>query len=133
MREAMERRLGYRVRPSLVWQRKRYDTMELILGIVNDGVAGVPGILGIYAETADGRVKVGGNLDAGQPIAGKLRQASIILPKDMDGQQIILRAEIEVKGVRRPVRWACHERTNPDGSLTIRLKKGSDPDWKKGV
>jgi len=130
---AMEQRLGYRVRPSIIWQRKRYDTMELILGIVNDGVAGVPGILGIYAETADGRVKVGGNLDAGQPIAGKLRQASIILPKDMDGQQIVLRAEIEVKGVRRPVRWACHERTNPDGSLTIRLKKGSDPDWKKGV
>ena len=33
--QAMERRLGYRVRPSLIWQRKRYDTMELILGIVN--------------------------------------------------------------------------------------------------
>ncbi len=93
----------------------------------------MPGILGIYAETADGRVKVGGNLDAGQPDAGKFRQASIILPKGMDDQQIILRAEIEVKGVRRPVRWACHERTNPDGSLTIRLKKGSDADWKRGV
>ena len=129
----MEQRLGYRVRPSIIWQRKRYDTMELILGIVNDGVAGVPGILGIYAETPDGRVKVGGNLDAGQPFAGKLRQAAIILPKDMDGQQVILRAELEVKGVRRPVRWACQERTNADGSLTIRLKKGSDPDWKKGV
>ncbi len=51
----------------------------------------------------------------------------------MDGQQIILRAELEVKGVRQAVRWACHEKTNPDGSLTIRLKKGSDPDWKKGV
>ena len=47
---AMEQRLGYRIRPSLIWQRKRYDTMELILGIVNDGVAGVPGVLGIYAE-----------------------------------------------------------------------------------
>jgi hypothetical protein len=51
----------------------------------------------------------------------------------MDGQQIVLRAELEVKGVRRPVRWACYERTNPDGSLTIRLKKGSDSNWKKGV
>ena len=37
----MEQRLGYRVRPSIIWQRKRYDTMELILGIVNDGVAGM--------------------------------------------------------------------------------------------
>jgi hypothetical protein len=51
----------------------------------------------------------------------------------MDGQQIILRAELEVKGVRRPVRWACHERTNPDGSLTIRTKKSGDANWRKGV
>ncbi len=131
--QAMERRLGYRVRPSLIWQRKRYDTMELIVGIANDGVAGVPGVLGIYAETLDGTVKIGGNLDAGQPYAGHLRQCSLILPKGMDGKQIKLRAELEVKGVRRPVRWACHEPTNSDGSLTIRLKNGSDPDWKKGV
>jgi hypothetical protein len=54
-------------------------------------------------------------------------------PKGMDGQQIIPRAELEVKGMHRPVRWACYERTNPDGSLTIRLKKGSDSNWKKGV
>ncbi len=130
---AMEQRLGYRVRPSLIWQRKRYDTMELIVGIVNDGVAGVPGVLSVYAESSDGRVKVGGSLDPGQPYAGKLRQASLILPKGMDGQQITLRAELEVKGLRRPVRWACHEKTNPDGSVTIRLKKGSDSNWRKGV
>lgn len=130
---AMEQRLGYRVRPSLVWQRKRYDTMELIVGIVNDGVAGVPGVLGVYAETPDGKVKVGGNLDAGQPYAGKLRQASLILPKGLDGEHVNLRAEIEVKGVRRPVRWACHEKTNADGSLAIRLKRGSDTNWAKGV
>jgi TAT (twin-arginine translocation) pathway signal sequence len=130
---AMEQRLGYRIRPSLIWQRKRYDTMELILGIMNDGVAGVPGVLGIFAESLDGRIRVGGNLDAGQPYAGRMRQASILLPKGMDGQQVVLRAELEVKGVWRPVRWACHERTNADGSLTIRIKKGSDPDWKKSV
>jgi hypothetical protein len=131
--QAMEQRLGYRVRPSLIWQRKRYDTMELILGIVNDGVAGVPGVLGIYAESMDGSVRLGGNLDAGQPYAGQFRQASIILPKGMDGQQIKLRAELEVKGVKRPVRWACQHPTNPDGSLTIRLKNGSDSGWRKGV
>lgn len=130
---AMEQRLGYRVRPSLIWQRKRYGTMELILGIANDGVAGVPGVLGVYAESLDGKIKVGGNLDPGEPRAGQIRLASIILPKGMDGEQVILRAEIEVKGVRRPVRWACRQQTNPDGSLTIRLKKGSDSGWRKGV
>ena len=96
----MEQRLGYRVRPSFNWQRERYGTMELILGIANDGVAGVPGVLGIYAESLDGKVKVGGNLDAEEPRAGQIRQASLILPKGMDGQQIVLRAELEVKGVR---------------------------------
>ena len=131
--KAMEQRLGYRVRPSLIWQRKRHDTMELILGIVNDGVAGVPGVLGVYAESLDGRVRVGGNLDAGQPYAGQFRQASLILPKGMDGQQIKLRAELDVKGLKRPARWACDHPTNPDGSLTIRLKKGSDSGWRKGV
>jgi len=130
---AMAQRLGYRIRPSLSWQRKRYGTIELILGIANDGVAGVPGILGIYVESIDGKIRVGGNLDAGEPRAGKIRQASLILPKSMDGEQIVLRAELEVKGVRRPVRWACRQPGNPDGSLTIRLKKGSDPGWRKGV
>lgn len=69
-------------------------------------------------------MKVGGNLDAGEPHAGKMRQASLILPKGTDGQQIVLRAEIEVKSVRRPVRWARCEGIKPDGSLTFRLKKG---------
>ena len=130
---AMEQRLGYRVRPTLIWQRKRHGTMELILAISNDGVAGIPGVLGVYVEGPDGSTRIGGNLDAGEPNAGKMRQASILLPNGWDGRQVILRAEIETKGVKRAVRWACHERTNPDGSLTFRLKKGSDPDWKKGV
>jgi hypothetical protein len=60
---AMQQRLGYRVRPSLVWQRKRYGTMELIIGIANHGVAGLPGVLGVYAESLDGTIKVGGNLE----------------------------------------------------------------------
>ena len=29
--ETMQRRIGYRVRPSWVWQRKRYDTTELVV------------------------------------------------------------------------------------------------------
>jgi hypothetical protein len=125
--EMQQRRMGYRVRPSWVWQRKRYGTAELILGIVNDGVAGVPGVLGVYVETPDGKVKVGGNLDAGQPYAGKVRQASFVLPTGLDGQEVRLRAEIELKGVRHPVRWACNEPLNPDGSLSVRLGRNDDP------
>jgi hypothetical protein len=105
----------------------------LVLGIVNDGVAGVPGVLGVSVETSDGKVLVGGNLDAGCPHAGKVRQASFVLPPGLDGQLVVLRAEIEIQGVRYPVRWACAQPTNPDGSLTIRLKRQGDANWRKGV
>ena len=131
--EMLQRRLGYRVRPSWIWQRKRYGTAELILGIANDGVAAVPGVLGVYVETSDGKVKVGGNLDAGQPYAGKVRQASFVLPSGLDGKEVVLRAEVETTGVRHPVRWACNEFLNPDGSLTVRLRRNDDPKFRKNV
>jgi hypothetical protein len=131
--EALRRRIGYRVRPSWVWQRKRYGTNELIVAIANDGVAGVPGILRVFVESMDGRVKVGGSLDPGHPHGGKLRQASFILPKGMDGQKMKIRAELETKGIQRPVRWASAQTPNSDQSLTIELLRADDKRWRKGV
>jgi len=93
----------------------------------------VPGILRIYVESMDGKVKVGGGLDAGQPYGGRLRQASFILPAGMEGQQIKIRAEIETKGIRRPVKWACAQQLNPDNSLTVQLKTFADAGWRKGI
>jgi len=130
---ALQQRLGYRVRPSWIWQRKRYGTSEIILALANDGVAGVPGILRVFIESPDGRVRVGGGLDAGHPYGGRIRQASFIMPPGMEGQQVTIRAEIETLGVRRPVQWACAQPLNPDGSLTIRLKTFSDQGWRKGI
>ncbi|HZE71568.1 MAG TPA: hypothetical protein VE135_18845 [Pyrinomonadaceae bacterium] len=132
--ETLRKRIGYRIRPSWVWQRKRYGTNELIVAFANDGVAGVPGILRVFVEGLDGKVIVGGSLDAGHPHGGKLRQASFILPKGMDGQKMKIRAEIETKGgIRRPVRWASAQPPNADGSLTIQLLRGDDKKWRKGV
>jgi hypothetical protein len=131
---SMQRRLGYRVRPSWVWQRKRYGTSELVIAFANDGVAGVPGVLRVWAESLDGKVKVGGGLDAGHPYGGRLRLASFILPKGLDGSKVLLRAEIETKaGVRRPVRWACAQPLNADGSLVVQLIPNNDRRWRKGV
>jgi hypothetical protein len=129
----LRQRLGYRVRPSWVWQRKRYGTAELVVSFANDGVAGVPGVLRVFAETPDGRVRVGGGLDAGHPYGGRLRQASFVLPEGLDGRDMVLKAELETKGVRRPVRWACAQPLNADGSLPIRLKRHDDDGWRKGV
>jgi hypothetical protein len=130
----LQRRMGYRVRPSWIWQRKRYGTAEVIVGLANDGVAGVPGVLRVSLESPDGRVKVGGSLDAGHPHGGRLRQAAFLLPQGLDGQPMVLRAEIESRpGVRRPVGWACSQALNADGSFPVKLKSHADKDWRKNV
>ncbi len=72
--------MGYRVRPAWIWQRKRWGTEELIVGVANDGVASLPGVLRLTVESKDGAIRRTGVLDAGQPFAGKIRQASLILP-----------------------------------------------------
>jgi hypothetical protein len=127
-------RMGYRVRPSWIWQRKRYGANELVVAFANDGVAGVPGVLRVYAKTPDGKVIAGGALDAGQPFGGRLRQAAFLLPRELEGQPVHLVAEIEAKGgIRRPVRWACEQPLEADGGFRIDVKKQSDSDWRKGV
>jgi hypothetical protein len=132
--DTLRRRMGYRVRPSWAWQRKRYGTDELVVAFANDGVAGVPGVLRVYVESMDGKVKIGGGLDAGHPYGGKLRQASFVLPSEIAGQRLKIRAEIETKaGIRRPIRWACAQPVLADGSLPIQLLHRNDKRWRKGV
>lgn len=132
--DTLQRRLGYRLRPSWIWQRKRYGTDEVIVAVSNDGVAGVPGMLRLHVESEDGRIRIGGSLDAGHPQAGKIRQASFVLPKGSDGLNLKIRAELETKGgKRRPVNWATAQPTNPDGSLSLQLLRRDDPKWRKGV
>jgi hypothetical protein len=64
-------------------------------------------------------VNVEGGLDPGYPLPGKIRQAQFLLPKGTKWEGLKLKAELDVKGVRYPVRWACQQKTNADGSLTL--------------
>jgi hypothetical protein len=68
----------------------------------------------------EGQSLATGGLDAGYPLPGKVRQAQLPLPAGTKWQGLRLKAEIEVKGQRYPVRWACHQKLNEDGSLTLR-------------
>jgi hypothetical protein len=125
--------LGYRLRPSWVWQRKRYGTSELIVCVSNRGVAGVPGVLWLEVESPDHRLKLRGSLDPGQPYGGGLREASFLLPAGYRGQ-IRLSAQLEVRpGVTKPVAWACEQPLNTDGSITVEIKAPDDRGWRKGV
>ena len=131
--ERLRTNLGYRLRPSWVWQRKRYDTFEVIVCVSNRGVAGVPGILWLHLDSPDRKLSLRGALDAGHPHGGGLRQASFLLPKGFVGK-LNLSAEIEIRpGVKKPIAWACEQPQNPDGSIALELKDAKDAGWRKGV
>ncbi len=118
--DRINRRIGYRVRPSFIWSYEDQGYLGLIIGFANDGIAGVPGVLRVTVESEDGKALKTGCLDAGYPLPGKVRQAQFVLPQGTKRQGLKLRAELEVKGMRYPVRWACHQKLNDDGSLTLR-------------
>ena len=80
-----------------------------------------------------GKLNMNRAATASQPIGVRVLLFRGRLGTSIDGQQIVLRVELEMKGVRRPIRWTRHESAKADDSLTIRLKGGNDADWKKGV
>jgi len=118
--DRINHRIGYNVRPSFIWSYEDGGYLGLIAGFANDGIASVPGVLRVTVESEDGKALKSGCLDPGYPVPGKIRQAQFVLPPGTKFQGLRLRAEIEVKGVRYPVRWACHQKLNDDGSLTLR-------------
>ncbi|MGC9344307.1 MAG: hypothetical protein ACP5E3_16505 [Bacteroidales bacterium] len=137
--QILDRKLGYRVRPTLIWVDTTKEPHAILLAIKNDGCAPPPGILRIYISDEEKTFKVGGGLDPGLPSPDGLRICRIPLPQslklksrviDYDATSISmdlslrLSAELEFYGNRYPVRWACAEPLNSDGSLTIRKTRG---------
>ena len=103
----------------------RREVVEvMVVGFANDGIAGVPGVLRVTVRDDEGRVLVGGGLDPGWPVPGKIRQARLPLPSGTAWTGLRLGAELEIKGTRHPVRWACHQKLEPDGSLRLRRTQG---------
>ncbi len=118
--DRINHRIGYRVRPSFIWSYEDDGYTGLIIGFANDGIAGEPGVLRVTVESEDGTLLKSGCLDAGYPLPGKIRQAQFVLPNGTKWQGLKIKAEIEVKGMRYPVPWACRQKLNDDGSLTLR-------------
>ncbi len=118
--DKLNSKIGYRVRPSWIWSFNKGENPGLVMGFVNDGIAGVPGILRVTVFNDSGTVNVSGGLDAGYPKPTGVRQAMFMLPKGTDWKGLKVKAEIEVKGELYPVEWACHQQLNKDGSLTLK-------------
>ncbi|MBN2348094.1 MAG: hypothetical protein JXJ22_04615 [Bacteroidales bacterium] len=117
--DEINRRIGYRVRPSWIWKFTKDGHQGLIFGMVNDGIAAVPGVLRLNVFSEDGSVNVGGSIDAGYPKQTGVFQAMILLPKGVDWKGLHFKVELEVKGQMYPVEMACQQKTNADGSLTL--------------
>jgi len=114
------RMIGFRIRPSMIWTYEKDGYLGMIVGFANDGIAGVPGVLRVTVESPEGKKLASGCLDPGYPLPGKIRQGQFILPTGTKWQGLKLRAELEIKGNRRPIPWACHQKTEADGSLSLR-------------
>ncbi|MEQ5789841.1 hypothetical protein J4E06_02185 [Muricauda sp. NFXS6] len=112
--------IGYRVRPSWIWSFEKEGYPGLVLGMVNDGIAGIPGALRIHVRDAAQTFEVSGSLDPGYPLPGKVRQVIIMLPKGTKWEGLRLSGVIEIKGVRRPIRWACAQGLENDGALILK-------------
>lgn len=113
-------KIGYRVRPSWIWYFEKENYPAIILGLVNDGVAGVPGALYISAIDETNTVIASGSLDPGYPLPGKVRQVLLPFPKGTSWEKIRLKAEIEIKGVKHSVKWACAQQLEEDGALRLK-------------
>jgi hypothetical protein len=101
--------------------------------VANSGVSGVPGALWLHMESPDGKVKLRGALDAGQPYGGGIREGSFLLPAGYVGR-VNLSAELEMRpGVFRRLAWCCEQPVNADGAITIDVKPNDDRGWRKGV
>jgi hypothetical protein len=122
--DRLARCIGYRIRPSWIWSFEKDGFPGLVLGLVNDGIACVPGVLRVTVFSDDGAVNVGGCIDPGYPMTHGVRQAMLMLPRGRDWKGLKLKAELEVKGLRYPVTWACRQKLNTDGSLTLRSTEG---------
>jgi len=132
--DTLRSRMGYRVRPAWIWQRKRYSASEVIVAVANTGVSALPGVLRLTLSAAGGGWSGSGTLDPGHPYGGKLREAAFLIPREMEGKEVRLSAALETRGgVVRPIRWTCEQPLNPDGSFSIMPKGPQDPGWLKGV
>ena len=118
--DEMARRIGYRIRPSFIWTFKRDGADGLVIGLANDGITPVPGVLRLTVFSEDNKINVSGCVDPGYPKPVGVHQAMLTLPAGVPWKGLRLKAELEVKGVRHPVRWACRQKVNEDGSLTLR-------------
>ncbi|PKO19050.1 MAG: hypothetical protein CVU39_00430 [Chloroflexi bacterium HGW-Chloroflexi-10] len=118
--DGLNRVIGYRLRPAWIWVCGNQTESVLIVGLANDGISNVPGIVRLTLLDQKGHPVSEATLEAGHPIPHQVRLAHLKLPAGVEWIGMSLKAELIVKGVNHPIRWACREPVNSDGSLTLK-------------
>jgi hypothetical protein len=117
--DGLNRVIGYRIRPAWIWTYGEPLHMGLIVGLSNDGISGIPGMIRLILLNQSGNPISSTTLDAGHPIPHQVRLARLELPAGIGWEGTRLKAELIVKGISHPIHWACRESINPDGSITL--------------
>lgn len=118
--DRLNRVIGYRLRPAWIWTYGQSPHAGLITGLANDGISGVPGVVRLILLDSSGQTIAESTLEAGQPIPHQVRLAQMELPEGVGWEGTSLKAELIVKSVHHPIRWACREAVNADGSITLK-------------
>lgn len=113
------RRVGYRIYPAFVWPFEHEGSSGIVIGLANDGVASPPGVVRLTLSDPSGAVLASGCVDPGYPKPTGIRQAMLSWPTKQHWSGLCLRADLIVKGVSHPLRWACEQELTNDGSLVL--------------
>jgi len=126
--EILEQRIGYRLRPSIVWRRRIANGKdEIAIGLRNDGCSAPPGQLTIQASFPDGSNSTA-VLPMGEPTPGAMKIYGLPLLANADkcgaDKMIGLSMNIQIKGKNYPVQWAVNKgQTTDPFILKVPLKK----------
>ena len=114
----IQRQIGYKIRPSIIWKRKNdKQNEELILGLCNDGCVGVPGQLTINCKFSNKQV-VSLDLPLGEPESRNIKPFILPIPETIatqntsDGCELSL--SLKMKGKVFPVKWAVSKKQVKD-------------------
>ena len=117
--DAFKEKVGYRLRPSIIWKVHRPEGMTLALGMVNDGCANPPGDIIIQAESNNNTSNVCVN---GGCFSDRMHIVELPLPKNHD-DVIKLTMKIAIRNKIRPVRFAVNNRSaNAPYELMVSMK-----------
>jgi len=118
--DGLNRLIGYRLHPAWIWTYGEPPHTGLIVGVCNDGISGVPGVVRLSLLDQSGRILAAAALDPGHPTPHQVRLVQLALVPGSGWEGTRLRAELIIKGVVHPIRWACREKTHPDGTITLK-------------